>query len=322
MALFKKIREAFVKNEDKDKYLSGLDRSKKSFGDRIRALSNSFHGINDELLEEIMVILLESDVGIHTAQKIVDSFENNAGQIKNYDSMEDYLISILYDFYEEEKDVPIQMNENGPTVILMVGVNGSGKTTTSAKLIQYYQSKGKKVAVAAADTFRAGAIDQIDEWANRLSVPCIKGKPNQDPSSVLVDACRYAKENQIDILIADTAGRLQNKTNLMNELNKMSRVVGKEIEGAPHEVWLVLDATTGQNGISQAKVFLEATNVTGIVLTKMDGTAKGGVVLAIRDLLSLPVRFLGLGEKPEDLKPFDINSFLIGITKGMEENDR
>lgn len=322
MALFKKIREAFVKNEDKDKYLSGLDRSKKSFGDRIRALSNSFHGINDELLEEIMVILLESDVGIHTAQKIVDSFENNAGQIKNYDSMEDYLIPILYDFYEEEKDVPIQMNENGPTVILMVGVNGSGKTTTSAKLIQYYQSKGKKVAVAAADTFRAGAIDQIDEWANRLSVPCIKGKPNQDPSSVLVDACRYAKENQIDILIADTAGRLQNKTNLMNELNKMSRVVGKEIEGAPHEVWLVLDATTGQNGISQAKVFLEATNVTGIVLTKMDGTAKGGVVLAIRDLLSLPVRFLGLGEKPEDLKPFDINSFLIGITKGMEENDR
>lgn len=322
MALFKKIKEAFVKNEDKDKYLSGLDRSKKSFGDRIRALSNSFHGINDELLEEIMVILLESDVGIHTAQKIVDSFENNAGQIKNYDSMEDYLISILYDFYEEEKDVPIQMNENGPTVILMVGVNGSGKTTTSAKLIQYYQSKGKKVAVAAADTFRAGAIDQIYEWANRLSVPCIKGKPNQDPSSVLVDACRYAKENQIDILIADTAGRLQNKTNLMNELNKMSRVVGKEIEGAPHEVWLVLDATTGQNGISQAKVFLEATNVTGIVLTKMDGTAKGGVVLAIRDLLSLPVRFLGLGEKPEDLKPFDINSFLIGITKGMEENDR
>ena len=220
---------------------------------------------------------------------------------------------------EELSDEPIKINEEGPTVILMVGVNGSGKTTTSAKLIQYYKEQGKKVAVAAADTFRAGAIDQIDTWANRLGVPCIKGKMNQDPSSVLVDACRYAKENDVDILICDTAGRLQNKTNLMNELSKMHRVVQREIEGAPQEVWLVLDATTGQNGISQAKVFLEATDVTGIVLTKMDGTAKGGVVLAIRDLLHLPVRFLGLGEKPADLRPFDINAFLMGITKGMEE---
>lgn len=321
MAFFQKIREAFVKNEDKDKYLSGLDRSKKSFGDRIRALSNNFRGINDELLEEIMVILLESDVGIHTAQKIVDAFEENAKELKNYDSMEDYLISILYDFYEEDQDEAITYNENGPTVILMVGVNGSGKTTTSAKLIKHYKEQGKKVAVAAADTFRAGAVDQINEWANRLDVPCIKGKPNQDPSSVLVDACRYAKEEAVDILICDTAGRLQNKTNLMNELSKMNRVVSKEIEGAPQEVWLVLDATTGQNGISQAKIFLEATNVTGIVLTKMDGTAKGGVVLAIRDLLHLPVRFLGLGEKPADLKPFDINAFLMGITKGMDANE-
>lgn len=321
MAFFQKIKESFTKNKDKDKYLTGLSRSKKSFGDRIRALSNNFHGINDELLEEIMVILLESDVGIHTAQKIVDRFEEEGKNIKNYNSMEDYLISILYDFYNEEEDQPITFNENGPTVILMVGVNGSGKTTTSAKLIQHYKEEGKSVAVAAADTFRAGAIDQIDTWATRLGVPCIKGKANQDPSSVLVDACRYAKENQIDILIADTAGRLQNKTNLMKELSKMNRVVSKEIEGAPQEVWLVLDSTTGQNGISQAQQFLEATNVTGIVLTKMDGTAKGGVVLAIRDLLKLPVRFLGLGEKPADLKPFDINAYLMGITKGLESDE-
>ena len=319
MSVFSKIKEAFVKSEDKDKYLSGLDRSKKSFGDRMRALSNNFHGIDDDLLEQIMVILLESDVGIHTAQKIVDAFESNGKHVKEYDSMLDYLVSILYDFYDESNDEPIKMNEEGPTVILMVGVNGSGKTTTSAKLIQYYKEQGKKVAVAAADTFRAGAIDQIDTWATRLGVHCVKGKMNQDPSSVLVDACRYAKENDIDILICDTAGRLQNKTNLMNELSKMHRVVQREIEGAPQEVWLVLDATTGQNGISQAKVFLEATDVTGIVLTKMDGTAKGGVVLAIRDLLHLPVRFLGLGEKPADLIPFDINAFLMGITKGMEE---
>lgn len=320
MAIFSKIKEAFVRNKDKDKYLSGLSRSKKSFGDRIRALSNSFHGINDELLEEIMIILLESDVGIHTAQKIVDEFESNSSQIKNFDSMEDYLINILYEHYAPERDEAINVNEDGPTVIMMVGVNGSGKTTTTAKLIDFYKKQGKSVAVAAADTFRAGAVDQLQEWANRLDVPCIAGKPKQDPSSVIVDACRYAKEHNIDYLICDTAGRLQNKTNLMNELSKMNRVCKKEIENAPQETWLVLDATTGQNGLLQAKQFLEACNVTGIILTKMDGTAKGGVVLAIRDQLDLPVRFLGLGEKPEDLRPFDINAYLIGITKGLEED--
>ncbi|MGN1276153.1 MAG: signal recognition particle-docking protein FtsY [Floccifex sp.] len=319
MAFFQKIKEAFVKSDDKDKYLSGLNRSKKSFGDRIRVLSNNFHGIDDELLEEIMVILLESDVGIHTAQKIVDAFESRGKEIKNYDSMEDYLISILYDFYDETQDTDIQYNTDGPTVIFMVGVNGSGKTTTSAKLIRNYVEQNKTVAVVAADTFRAGAVDQIEVWANRLNVPCIKGKPNQDPSSVIMDGCKYALENNIDILICDTAGRLQNKTNLMKELSKMARVAQKVIPSAPHEVWLVMDATTGQNGISQARLFLEATNVTGIILTKMDGTAKGGVVLAIRDLLHLPVRFLGLGEKPEDLKPFDINAYLMGITKGLED---
>lgn len=265
-----------------------------------------------------MILLLESDVGIHTAQKIIDRFEKEGKNIKKYDSMEDYLISILYDFYDPELDDPIRFKENGPTVILMVGVNGSGKTTTSAKLIEYFKNEGKSVAVAAADTFRAGAIDQINTWAERLNVPCIKGKQGQDPSSVLVDACRYAKDHEIDILIADTAGRLQNKKNLMKELSKMNRVVQKEIEGAPQEVWLVLDATTGQNGIMQAQEFMEATNVSGIVLTKMDGTAKGGIVMAIRDQLELPVRFLGLGEKPEDLKEFDLNSYLIGITKGLE----
>ena len=229
MAFFQKIKEAFVKSNDKDKYLSGLNRSKKSFGDRIRVLSNNFHGIDDELLEEIMVILLESDVGIHTAQKIVDAFEQRGKEIKNYDSMEDYLISILYDFYDEQNDEPIQFNSDGPTIIFMVGVNGSGKTTTSAKLIKNYKEEGKKVAVVAADTFRAGAVDQIEVWANRLDVACIKGKPNQDPSSVIMDGCKYAMENQIDILICDTAGRLQNKTNLMKELTKMSRVAQKEI---------------------------------------------------------------------------------------------
>ena len=319
MALFQSIKDASIKNQDKDKYLSGLGRSRKSFGDRIRSLSNSFHGIDDDLLEEIMILLLESDVGIHTAQKIVDRFEENASHIHEYESMEDYFISILHDFYDQEQDGFIHYNEEGPTVIFMVGVNGSGKTTTSAKLIQYYKDLDMSMAVAAADTFRAGAVDQIETWANRLGVPCIKGAPNQDPSSVLVDACRYAKDHQIDILLADTAGRLQTKTNLMKELSKMVRVCDREIPGAPQEVWLVLDATTGQNGISQAKQFLDATQVSGIILTKMDGTAKGGIVLAIHDQLKIPVRFLGLGEKPDDLQPFDINSYLMGITKGLED---
>ena len=321
MSLFQSIKNAFVKSEDKDKYLTGLDKSRKSFGDRIRTLSNNFHGIDDDLLEELMVILLEGDVGIHTAQKIVDRFEEHGSELKNFDSMEDYFIYILYEFYDEVEEEYINFNPDGPTVILMVGVNGSGKTTTSAKLLSLYQSLGKKVAVVAADTFRAGAIDQIDQWAQRIDVPCIKGKPGQDPSSVIVDGCRYAKENDIDILICDTAGRLQNKTNLMKELSKMHRVAEKEIPGAPHEVWLVLDATTGQNGISQANVFLEATDVSGIVLTKMDGTAKGGVVLSIHDELHLPVRFLGLGEKPEDLRPFDVAGYIMGMTKGMNGND-
>lgn len=319
MAFFEKLKSKFVRSKDKDKYLSGLSKSRKSFGDRIRALSNSFHGINDELLEEIMIILLESDMGIHTAQKIVDEFESRSKEIKNYDSMEDYLISILYEFYDPDKDSEWSLNENGPTVIMMVGVNGSGKTTTTAKLINYFQESGKSVAAAAADTFRAGAVEQIEIWAERLGAPCIAGKEKQDPASVIVDACRYVKEHNTEVLICDTAGRLQNKTNLMRELEKMGRVAGREIEGAPHETWLVLDATTGQNGISQAREFMEVTPVNGIILTKMDGTAKGGIVMAIRDQLGLPVRFLGLGEKPEDLRPFDLSSYLVGITKGLEE---
>ncbi len=174
---------------------------------------------------------------------------------------------------------------------------------------------------AAADTFRAGAVDQLENWSKRLDIPCIKGRENGDPSAVLVDACRYAKEHHVDVLIGDTAGRLQNKTNLMKELSKMKRVVEKEIPNAPHEVWLVLDATTGQNGISQAQIFMETTNVTGIILTKMDGTAKGGIVIAIRDLLGLPVKYIGLGESMDDLRPFDIDTYLYGLCEDLLEHE-
>lgn len=323
MGIFSKLKNAFRSNRDGDRYLSGLDKSKKSFSERIRRLAIGFSGVNEEFLEDLMVVLLEADIGIKTAQKIVDAVENDAmdHRYRKFEEISECLVEQLAKLYNEKEDTPMNVNENGPTVILMVGVNGSGKTTTTAKLTKCFQEEGKKVVLAAADTFRAGAVDQLARWADRLQVPCIKGKENGDPSAVLVDACRFALEEQCDILIGDTAGRLQNKTNLMNELSKMRRVVEKEIPGAPHEVWLVIDATTGQNGISQAQIFMETTNVSGIVLTKMDGTAKGGIVIAIRDLLGLPVKYIGLGETLDDLRPFDIDTYLYGLCEGILTHD-
>lgn len=321
MGIFSKLKQVFSAKEDADIYLSGLNRSKKSFSQRIRSLALNFKGIDEEFLEELMVVLLEADIGIKTAQKIVDRVENEAmdRNLKSFGEISECLIEQMTQMYEEKGDEAIKRNEAGPTVILMVGVNGSGKTTTTAKLTKRLQEEGKSVVLAAADTFRAGAIDQLAMWAERLQVPCIKGKEGGDPSATLVDACRYAKEHDLDYLIGDTAGRLQNKANLMKELEKMHRVIAREIPGAPHEVWLVIDATTGQNGIAQAQVFLDACHVSGIILTKMDGTAKGGIVFAIRDLLGLPVRYIGLGETADDLRPFDLEAYLYGMCEGLFE---
>ncbi|RGC52474.1 signal recognition particle-docking protein FtsY [Absiella sp. AM29-15] len=325
MGIFSKLKKTFSgkQEKDQDRYLSGLDKTKKSFSERIRRLALGFSGVDEEFLEELMIVLLEADIGIKTAQKIVDEVENRAmdQKLKGFHEISECLIEVMHDMYCEKEDEPFHENSDGPTVILMVGVNGSGKTTTTAKLTKQFQEEGKSVVLAAADTFRAGAIDQLAKWADKLNVPCIKGREGGDPSATLVDACRYAKEHQMDVLIGDTAGRLQNKANLMKELEKMRRVCEREIPGAPHEVWLVLDATTGQNGISQAQIFLETTNVTGIILTKMDGTAKGGIVIAIRDLLGLPVKYIGLGEKEDDLRPFDIDSYLYGICEDLLEDD-
>ena len=322
MGIFAKLKASLQGRDDADRYLKGLDKSKKTFGDRLRRLANGFRGVDDEFLEEVMIILLEADVGIHTAEKITARLESEAAKqrLKTFDEISECLVSVMLEMYQEHTDAEVQVNEDGTTVILLVGVNGSGKTTTAAKLTKTLSDQGNSVVLAAADTFRAGAVDQLARWGERLNVPCIKGRENEDPSAVLVDACRYACEHHIDYLIGDTAGRLQNKVNLMNELGKMRRVIEREIPGAPHEVWLVLDATTGQNGIQQAKVFLEATKVSGIILTKMDGTAKGGIVLAIRDQLGLPVRYIGLGEQPQDLRPFDIESYLYGICEGMGDH--
>ena len=323
MSFLSKLKNAFSSKQDQDRYLSGLEKSKKSFGEKIRRLALGFRGVNEEFLEELMIVLLEADIGIQTAQKIVDEVETRAmdNKLKSFEEITECLIEVMRDLYGVDEKPDFNENESGTTVILMVGVNGSGKTTTTAKLTRYFKNQGRSVAVAAADTFRAGAIDQLAIWAERLGVPCIRGKEGGDPSATLVDACRYAKEHQMNYLIGDTAGRLQNKANLMKELEKMHRVVGREIEGAPHEVWLVLDATTGQNGISQAKLFMEATKVSGIILTKLDGTAKGGIVIAIRDMLGLPVKFIGLGEKEDDLRPFDIDAYLYGLCEELMNND-
>lgn len=323
MGIFSKLKQAFHTKDDGDRYLSGLDKSKKSFSQRIRKLALGFSGVDEAFLEELMVVLLEADIGIKTAQKIVDAVESEAmdRHLKSFEEISECLIEQMANLYNAKADKEFTYNPDGPTVILMVGVNGSGKTTTTAKLAKRFGEEGKSVVLAAADTFRAGAVDQLAMWADRLQLPCIKGRENGDPSAVLVDACRYARDHHADVLIGDTAGRLQNKANLMKELSKMKRVVEKEIPGAPHEVWLVIDATTGQNGISQAQIFMETTDVSGIILTKMDGTAKGGIVIAIRDLLGLPVKYIGLGETVDDLRPFDINTYLYGLCEGILNNE-
>lgn len=262
-----------------------------------------------------MVTLIEADIGYQTSEMICDRFFEicqNYYYLFAKDIM-NFLGQTFKEIYYKTEDTPIIENENGPTVILMVGVNGSGKTSTCAKLANRYLNDGKKVALVAADTFRAGATQQLQKWADSLNIDCITGKENEDPSSVLVKGCRFAKENNIDILLCDTAGRLQNKVNLMAELEKMNKVLGKEIQGAPHNTWLVLDANTGQNGLSQAELFNEITDLNGIILTKMDGTSKGGIIIAIKNITGLPVRYITVGETVDDIQDFDFDLYLDSI---------
>ena len=321
MSFLDTLKKAFGIKNDRAVYLQGFKKSKSVFGDQLKSLKDNFNGIDDEFLEQLTIVLLESDIGIDTADLIAERLKKMSEDYPKvtFDWAMGFLLQIMKELYEETPDAPPVFNENGPTVILLEGVNGSGKTTTAAKLAAMYTKEGKRVAFTAADTFRAGAIEQLAQWGERLNIPCIKGRENGDPSAAIVDGCRYAKEHNIDILICDTAGRLQNKQSLMQELGKMNRVSRKEIEGAPHNTWLVLDATTGQNGLAQAQIFNESTDLTGIILTKMDGTAKGGIVLAIKHKLHLPVRYIGLGEQPEDLRPFDLDSYLYSISEGLDD---
>ncbi|MCI6846885.1 MAG: signal recognition particle-docking protein FtsY [Erysipelotrichaceae bacterium] len=315
MGFLDSLKQAITGKKDTGKYLSGFAKTNNALGRKLKFITENNTKNKEDFVEQLMITLIESDIGYKTSEDICDRFfkETQDYLYLRQEDVMDILLETFDDIYNEKKDNEIVYNEDGPTVILMVGVNGSGKTSTCAKLAKMYKEQGKKVCLAAADTFRAGAIEQLREWANRLDVDFVAGKVQEDPSSVLVNACRYAKENNVDILLCDTAGRLQTKVNLMAELAKMRRVVGKEIPGAPHNVWMVLDANTGQNGMSQATLFNEVTDLTGIILTKMDGTSKGGIVIAIKNVLGIPVRFITLGETADDIKPFDFDLYLYSI---------
>lgn len=319
MSFFKKLKSYITK--DTNDYLESFKEN--NIGFKLNGLKHLFKGIDDEFLEELMIILLEADVGITTAEIICDNLKTKCSKERNlsFETVIDYLIETMNDLYNETQyNDKLVFAENTTTVIMMVGINGAGKTTTIPKLAKKLMNENKTVALVAADTFRAGATAQLVSWAEKLNIECITGKDQQDPSSVLVDGCKYAKENNVDVLICDTSGRLQNKVNLMKELEKMTRVISQQIEGAPHNTLLVIDSTTGQNGIAQATSFNETTKLTGVILTKMDGTSKGGIVLAIKNITKVPVLFLGLGEKIDDLKEFDLNLYLHGIIQGLNDD--
>lgn len=307
------------------KFKLGLAKTRDSFTSKINDLVAQFREVDEEFFEELEEVLLQADVGFETVMELIDELEMEVKRqnIKDTSGMQSLISEKLVDIYNatgDDEDMSLNMQPEGETtVILMVGVNGVGKTTTIGKLAARFQKEGKTVMLAAGDTFRAGAIDQLVVWGERAGVEVIRQAEGSDPAAVMFDAIQAAKKRKVDVLICDTAGRLQNKVNLMTELEKIHRVIGRELPGAPHEVLLALDATTGQNALVQAETFKEATDVTGIVLTKLDGTAKGGIVLAIRKKMNIPVKFVGLGEGIDDLQPFDPDKYVYGLfADGLE----
>ncbi|MDT2522244.1 signal recognition particle-docking protein FtsY [Enterococcus raffinosus] len=305
-----------------EKYDKGLEKTRKSFGERMNELFARFRRVDEDFFEELEETLIGADVGFDTAIKLTDSLRQEV-KLKNAKKpaqIQNVIIEKLVEIYEAEgvnENNKLNLQNDGLSVILFVGVNGTGKTTSIGKLANQYKNEGKKVLLAAADTFRAGAIDQLVVWGERSGVEVVRGNAGGDPAAVVFDAVDKAKRENYDVLLIDTAGRLQNKVNLMNELEKIKRVIKREFPTAPHEVLLVVDATTGQNALVQARQFKETTDVTGLVLTKLDGTAKGGIVLAIRNELHLPVKLVGLGEGINDLEAFDPNDFAVGLFKGL-----
>ena len=325
MGLFDKFKNIFKKEEKEEVklYDKGLEKTRDNFLNALLNLNKNHKIVDDEYFENLEEILIMSDIGVNTVMEIIDRLKKRVKKenIKTSDELKDIIVDEMFIIYVDGDIITNKINyaDNGPTVILFVGVNGAGKTTTIGKIAYKLKEEGKKVLMVAGDTFRAGAIEQLDEWAKKIGVDIVS-KENADPVSVMYDGILKAKEENYDVILIDTAGRLQNKIGLMKELEKVNKVIGKLIENAPHETLLVIDATTGQNGISQAKNFKEITNITGIVLTKLDGTAKGGIVLAIKEETKFPVKYVGLGEKKEDLRVFDIEKYIYGLFKGIDDN--
>jgi len=302
-----------------EKLKNGLKKTKEVLMKPVNSLFSSYDKVDDEFFEELFDILVMSDVGVATSQEIIDGLKERLKEkkIKETGAAREELISIMTGLVDSENGT-IDL-EKTPTVILVIGVNGVGKTTSIGKIATLLKSKGKKVVLAAADTFRAAAIEQLGVWADRAGVPMVKQGEGADPAAVVFDAIASFRKQNADFLIVDTAGRLHNKKNLLDELAKINRVIDRELPGANRETLLVLDAVTGQNGLSQAKEFASAANITGIVLTKLDGTAKGGIVLAIKEELGIPVKLIGVGEGADDLQPFNGNEFVKAMFESNGE---
>lgn len=326
MGLFNKLKNIVSKkSESKDlevveKYDKGLQKTREEFVSKLSMLGIKYTKVSNEYFEELEDLLISADIGVNTVFKFLERLKDRVKKENIIDTK--YLMEVIVDelfiiyVNNESLSTNVNISDIGPTIILMVGVNGVGKTTTIAKLAYKYKNMGKKVMMIAGDTFRAGALEQLKIWADKTE-SLFYGRDNTDPAGVIYDGLEKAKEENADIVLIDTAGRLQNKVNLMKELEKINKVIERIIPNAPHETLLVIDASTGQNGIMQAKSFKEITNITGIVLTKLDGTAKGGIVLAIKEEVDLPVKFVGLGEAMTDLQTFDIEDYIYGLFKDM-----
>ena len=309
------------KQKEAEKYRIGMEKTRKGALSGLKRIFAGKSEINEDLFDELEEIFVMADIGVDTVVDFIDQLKEDTRVkgITNASDLQPIIVDKMFDIYLKGEIVNsnLRYNKNGLSVFLFVGVNGVGKTTTIAKIAHKLKKEGKSVLIAAADTFRAGAIEQIKVWGDRVGVRVVTRPEGSDPSSVIYDAIKIAKEENYDVLLCDTAGRLQTKINLMKELEKIKRVISKEVEGAPHDTLLVIDATTGQNGLAQAKAFIEATEVSGVVLTKLDGTAKGGIVLAIRDKYNLPIKFVCLGEKVTDIEYFDIENYIYGLFAEM-----
>ena len=302
-------------------YEKGLTKSREGFVSKLAELTGRYKKVNNEYFDELEEILIMADIGVNTVMDFIDRLKARVSseKIEDPEALKEIIVDELFIIYVNDSVLVSKINYNptGPTVILFVGVNGVGKTTTIGKIAWKLKNEGHKVLLVGADTFRAGAVEQLRDWSEKVGVSFYGKEEGADPASVVYDGVSKAKNEDYDVVLIDTAGRLQNKVNLMKELEKMNKVISNLVPDGPSETLLVIDATTGQNGISQAKAFKEITNITGIVLTKLDGTAKGGIVLAIKEDVKIPVKFIGLGEGINDLKPFDIESYIYGLFKDM-----